>query len=268
MFKIGTFSKLTQVSIRMLRYYDKVGLFKPAKIDILSEHRLYSLDQIPKLTRIIFLRDCGFKVSEIATIIDQSTDYLNNQFNCKANELEKLIQDTQNKIQKIKLAQKELLYTNNNNYNHILIKSIPSLQVISLKRELENYFEEPILWNELFSFTQKHNIKTLKNSFSIYYDTKTGIEVEVCVEINQQNYSLVDNIKYKKTNYIPLAASTMVYGDFKNISGAYLSFENWIKNKSQYKIIGNTRQIVHRGPWNEKNSEKYLIELQIPVGYK
>ncbi|WP_330548583.1 MerR family DNA-binding transcriptional regulator [Bacilliculturomica massiliensis] len=29
MFKIGEFSKITQVSIRMLRYYDEVGLLKP-----------------------------------------------------------------------------------------------------------------------------------------------------------------------------------------------------------------------------------------------
>ncbi|MDL0414372.1 MerR family DNA-binding transcriptional regulator, partial [Clostridioides difficile] len=32
MFKIGEFSKLTQVSTRMLRYYDETGLLKPAKI--------------------------------------------------------------------------------------------------------------------------------------------------------------------------------------------------------------------------------------------
>ncbi|MGN1031827.1 MAG: MerR family DNA-binding transcriptional regulator, partial [Intestinibacter sp.] len=33
MFKIGEFSKLMQVSIRMLRYYDEKGLLKPAEID-------------------------------------------------------------------------------------------------------------------------------------------------------------------------------------------------------------------------------------------
>jgi DNA-binding transcriptional MerR regulator len=33
MFKIGEFSKLTQVSIRMLRYYDETGLLRPAEID-------------------------------------------------------------------------------------------------------------------------------------------------------------------------------------------------------------------------------------------
>lgn len=33
MLKIGEFSKLTQISIRMLRYYDEMGLLKPAAID-------------------------------------------------------------------------------------------------------------------------------------------------------------------------------------------------------------------------------------------
>jgi DNA-binding transcriptional MerR regulator len=32
MFRIGEFSKLTQVSIRMLRYYDEAGLLKPQEI--------------------------------------------------------------------------------------------------------------------------------------------------------------------------------------------------------------------------------------------
>lgn len=29
MFKIGDFSKLTRVSVRMLRHYDEIGLLKP-----------------------------------------------------------------------------------------------------------------------------------------------------------------------------------------------------------------------------------------------
>ena len=41
MFRIGEFSKLTQVSIRMLRYYDEVGLLKPAEVDKWTGHRIY-----------------------------------------------------------------------------------------------------------------------------------------------------------------------------------------------------------------------------------
>ncbi|MFQ6059022.1 MAG: MerR family DNA-binding transcriptional regulator, partial [Anaerolineae bacterium] len=32
MFKIGEFSKLSQVTVKTLRYYDEIGLLKPAKV--------------------------------------------------------------------------------------------------------------------------------------------------------------------------------------------------------------------------------------------
>ena len=43
MLKIGEFSKLTQVSIRMLRYYDEVGLLKAEEVDKWTGHRMYSV---------------------------------------------------------------------------------------------------------------------------------------------------------------------------------------------------------------------------------
>ena len=54
MFRIGEFSKLTQVSIRMLRYYDEVGLLTPAEVDKWTGHRLYSVEQIPRLNKILY----------------------------------------------------------------------------------------------------------------------------------------------------------------------------------------------------------------------
>ena len=55
MFRIGEFSKLMQVSIRMLRYYDEKEILKPAEIDSWTGYRMYSVDQIPILNKIIAL---------------------------------------------------------------------------------------------------------------------------------------------------------------------------------------------------------------------
>lgn len=41
MLKIGDFSKLSRVSIRMLRHYDEIGLLHPVKIDPESGYRYY-----------------------------------------------------------------------------------------------------------------------------------------------------------------------------------------------------------------------------------
>ena len=87
MFKIGEFSKLTQVSTRMLRYYDEMGLLKPAKIDSLTGYRMYSAEQISTLNRIIYLRDSGFNVAEIALSLDYSNNDIIEQLDKKSVEI-------------------------------------------------------------------------------------------------------------------------------------------------------------------------------------
>ena len=52
MLKIGEFSKLSRVSVRMLRHYDEIGLLPPASIDSATGYRYYSEDQLPVAGRI------------------------------------------------------------------------------------------------------------------------------------------------------------------------------------------------------------------------
>ena len=40
MLKIGDFSKLSRISIRMLRHYDEIGLLMPKTIDNFTSYRL------------------------------------------------------------------------------------------------------------------------------------------------------------------------------------------------------------------------------------
>jgi DNA-binding transcriptional MerR regulator len=47
MLKIGDFSRLSQVSVKTLRYYDEVGLLKPAQVDQLSGYRYVTEIQVP-----------------------------------------------------------------------------------------------------------------------------------------------------------------------------------------------------------------------------
>lgn len=60
MFRIGEFSRLTQVSIRMLRYYDETGLLHPAQVDPFTGYRSYSVEQMQRLHRIVRCATWGF----------------------------------------------------------------------------------------------------------------------------------------------------------------------------------------------------------------
>ena len=61
MFKIGDFSKLCRVPVSALRYYADIGLLEPAHIDSFSGFRFYTIDQLPRLNRILALKDLGLR---------------------------------------------------------------------------------------------------------------------------------------------------------------------------------------------------------------
>ncbi len=63
--KIGAFSKKTGVSIRTLRYYDEIDLFKPSEIDLFTSYRYYTDEQIEDLNIINKLKSLGFTLDEI-----------------------------------------------------------------------------------------------------------------------------------------------------------------------------------------------------------
>lgn len=268
MFKIGEFSRLTQVTIRMLRYYDEMGLLKPAQIDPWTGYRMYSIEQIPILNKIIYLRDSGFNVAEIALAINNiESDSIIEQLDKKQREIEGLIQLEKEKLRKIELAKKELQDNKSVMYYNVSIKSIPSYQVLSIRRIIPTYYAEGELWQELSAFAAQNNVLTSNDTFSIYHDTEykeQDVDVELCVLVKKTGESVGDFI-YRNTEPVPIMACTMVYGEFSNIAGAYQAFAKWLQEHSHYRMGGSSRQIVHRGPWNETDPEKYLIEIQIPL---
>jgi DNA-binding transcriptional MerR regulator len=56
MFRIGEFSHIAQVSGRLLRYYEEIGLLSPAYSDPQTGYRYYSAEQLPRLNRILVLK--------------------------------------------------------------------------------------------------------------------------------------------------------------------------------------------------------------------
>ena len=174
MFRIGEFSKLTQVSIRMLRYYDEMELLKPAEVDKWTGHRLYSVEQIPRLNKILYLRDSGLNVSEIALALTLDEQSLLAQLDKKRIEIENAIQAEREKLRKIELAKSEIQGGKGELHYNISVKSIPAYQVLSLRKIVPNYYSEGDLWKELSTFTDAQKIEIMSNTFSIYHILNFG----------------------------------------------------------------------------------------------
>jgi DNA-binding transcriptional MerR regulator len=53
----------------MLRHYEKLGLLEPSQTDVWTGYRSYTLEQLPRLNRIIALKELGFSLQEVGAIL-------------------------------------------------------------------------------------------------------------------------------------------------------------------------------------------------------
>ena len=67
-YSINALTKLSGVSARTLRYYDEIGLLKPARVAS-SGYRIYGEQQVDLLQQIMFYRELGFPLEDIRKLL-------------------------------------------------------------------------------------------------------------------------------------------------------------------------------------------------------
>ena len=103
MLKIGEFSRLVDVPVKTLRYYDEIGLFKSDYIDEQTGYRFYSFEQLPRLNRLLALKDLGLSLSQIDQMLQEnlSADQLRDMLLQKQVELEDLVRDIRERVARV-----------------------------------------------------------------------------------------------------------------------------------------------------------------------
>lgn len=268
MFKIGEFSKLTQISIRMLRHYDEMGLLKPEHIDKSSGYRYYSANQIPQLQKIVLLRDLDFTVKEIKEgLLYWDSDEITKLLDAKKATIADKIEIEKKRYEKIDAALSDISTDKLDAHCNIIMKSVPAFDCLSLRRTIPNYYCEGQLWQELEQYVHENHIPVQSNGVTFFYDVdhkESDVDVEICVFTDVMG-SDDGCFKYRHEPKADKMACVMIYGSYDNIGKGYEAFAMWLDNHKPYKMLTPTRQICHIGPMDTDDPNQYLTELQIPV---
>lgn len=270
MFRIGIFSKLVRVSARMLRHYEKCGLLYPAKIDHVTGYRLYSMKQIPLLSKIVKLRDMGFSIDEIGDILPNydSSKYLDKALQKKAKEIQAAIAAEQARLEKLMDMRFQLQEGDENMVYDVELKALPEIKVISLKEVIADYSEEEHLWEKMFQFIIENNIQISKGagSYSDYLDDEykeNDVEIEISLPVNELGHSS-NGFRFQPLKAIPCAATVRFSGSYENYGLAMERLGTWIEENG-YEVIGNVRGLALHDLLTTANPNGFLTELQIPV---
>ena len=266
MFKIGEFSKLVRVSPRMLRHYEQNGLLLPAEVDRFTGYRLYSAAQIPLLVRITELRDMGFGIDEIKTLLPKYDDrvVMRNALKQKQAEIQAVLAAEQTKLNKIaalsgKLQEANMVY-------NVELKSLPAEKVLSLREIVPGPEQEPKLWEKLAAFVAKHSINAPAVGYSIYHDDdykESDVDIEIAVVVPTFGAD-EGNFKFKELPAMPQVATIRFSGSYHGYGEAIGKLAKWIEANG-YNMSGQVRGMAIKSYANCENEDDFLTELQIPV---
>lgn len=149
MLQIGEFSRLSRISVRMLRHYDQVGLLKPAEQDVQTGYRRYAVSQLAEANRITVLRDLGFPIREIGRLAHADDGELARALDDRARELEEGIGREQRRLADLRRFRQEVEAGGAAISCEVTLVSVPSYQVVALRMELAGYDEERRAWERL-----------------------------------------------------------------------------------------------------------------------
>ena len=274
MLKIGDFSKLSRISIRMLRHYNEIGLLMPASIDDFTGYRYYSETQLPFANRISSLKEMGFSLSAITEIlkeydkpealkkflvlkyadIKEQADNVNHQM--------MLLETTINRLGKGEDVM---------NYN-VLLKEMPERYVASLRKIIPSYESEGMLWEQLMKEIAPLNVQMTNpaNAIAIFHDEdykESDVDVEIQMSVDG-NYKNTENVVFKIVAPIQFASVTFK-GSFEQTPAVSEAIANWAKdNDNHYDFGGAMFNIYHVSPAMEKNPENWVTEACCPVKKK
>lgn len=151
--RIGVFSTLSRISIRMLRHYQNHGVLIPAWVDQFSGHRFYHPDQLVQARRVVLLRDAGFSIEQIAELAESSDP--STVTAAITAQREKLSQDRAAlHARLVALDQVNITLKGKPDMTEVATATLPEMHVLSLRKVIPGYFDEGDLWREFTPLLQ------------------------------------------------------------------------------------------------------------------
>jgi DNA-binding transcriptional MerR regulator len=260
MLQIGDFSKLAQVSIKALRYYDQIGLLKPTRVDDFTNFRYYSVAQLPRLNRIIALKEIGFSLEQIARLIDDdlSSDQIKGMLILRQAEVEQAMQTGMARLTHIQSRLNQIECEGKPSTYDVIVKPVESQTIASVRRVIPTYSDVGTLFSELFA----GKIQPIGPRFAIYHDGEyrdrdADVEAGVIVEKGGSG------AHFRELEAVTMA-TTIHPGSYETVSSAYSALMQWLEH-STYKIAGPNREIYLLSYGESHMPHQFITEVQISI---
>lgn len=267
MFTIGDFARHGRVTVRMLRHYDAIGLLRPARVDPHSGYRGYEAAQLSRLNRVVALKDLGFTLEQVATIIDDKVgiDELRGMLRLRRAELANQLAADQARLAAVEARLRSIETEGAMPTNDVQVKKVEPVRVAEVSGVAAGFEPQAIgpvinpLYEELFGHLNTAGVTPVGPMIAYYEDAPGGgVLVHACAPVNAD---AVEGVQIVDLPGIEKAATIVHHGEMDNVLSTIQTLARWIDDNS-HTSAGYNREVYlecmgDRSTW--------VTELQEPL---
>jgi DNA-binding transcriptional MerR regulator len=279
MFSIGEFARHGRVSVRMLRHYDTIGLLRPASVDPASGYRFYQASQLAELNRVIALKELGFTLQQVQSILAEkvSAAELRGMLKLRRAEIQAQLEAETTRLARVEARLLTIEDEARAPADGVVVKRLAPVRVAELSAEAAGWEPEAItpvigpLYGELWQRLASAEVCAAAPALAYYEDAPAGegaIVVHAAVPVagpvagpaaaepgGDPGFAIVDLPAVER------AAVIIHHGSMDDVMPTGQALARWI-DANGYRSAGYSREVTLE--WSP-DPEQWVTELQQPI---
>lgn len=245
MYRIGAFSALTGLTIKALRYYDAMGVLRPAHVDRRTRYRYYEANQMADANRLLALRDAGVLLAEADASIEDPIE----RARCRIAERVKRDQRLLEKLD-------ALVATD----SPVALKHQPGMYVATLTATLRDYNDVDALLGELLSAVPRAQRGLLHGSL---WQNCTGQSVRCTafVELLDQSVTMSRPVQCARLEPTRVASLVVDGTDGAAFARAYEALHGWLRTLGH--TLGGPKTELYLAP--PESGSNVITDVRFPI---
>lgn len=261
----------------MLRHYDKLGLLRPGHVDQWTGYRYYTLQQLPRLHRIMALKDLGLSLEQVGQLVAEgaSDDRLEQILRQRQKAIESQLVEEQARLTRVlaRLQQIERVYEPIP--FEVVLKELPTQNVIAIREVVPHVSDMGTVRDRLFRHLyQRLNAYGIApgTEIAIYHfseysenDIDTSLAVEVADSVT---LPVEETVLQCATLPSGLAASIAHHGSLWQIPDVVIGLYRWL-GMNGYTSAGDYREVHWFGReldlFEGCNPDEAVFEILVPI---
>jgi DNA-binding transcriptional MerR regulator len=255
----------------MLRHYDTIGLLRPVSVDPASGYRFYQASQLAELNRVIALKELGFTLQQVQSILAEqvSAAELRGMLKLRRAEIQALLEAETTRLARVEARLLTIEDEARPPADGVVVKRLVPVRVGELTAEAASWEPEAItpvigpLYSKLWQRIGSAEVAVAGPAVAYYEDAPGGegaIVVHAAVPVvaeagRDPGFSVVD------LPAVEAAAVIIHHGSMDDVMPTGQALARWI-DANGYRSAGYVREVTLE--WSP-DPEQWVTELQQPI---